>query len=518
MTRSHAERLAALPLGTVLQGDVLERLRELPDACVQAVVTDPPYGLHFMGQHWDSFSAGKGRRALDGPGRPGSMNAGAYDSRRNAEYGRFIQAVGRELFRALKPGGMCLMFGAPRRHHWQGVALELAGFEVWDTLCWLFGQGFPKSLNIGKAIDRAAGAKREVVGRRVWADGSSQEGFNVTAPATPEAAAWEGWGTALKPGWEPIICARKPVERGLSIAANVLKHGVGGIHVRACGIQVDGERPARGDWKARPAETASSYDVGSGFAVGTTTTDRWPADVLHDGGDEVLEAFAAFGPDGGTSKKSRAEIEALTEAAERGDFDDGETEEGRARAVAAMVSAAAKGMLDGPDVSSAARFFYCAKAGRGEREAGLEGLPMKRGGMVSETSGQHITRRDGGEPGQVHNHHPTVKPLALMRWLVRLVTPDGRNGRPRGIVLDPFLGSGTTACAAEIEGVDWIGIEREPDFVRIAEARVAHWRAQAPAIRAAEAAEAAEKAGGPPAEIALAEAAGQLNIPTEEES
>ena len=197
---------------TLYLGDCREVLPELGP--VDAVVTDPPYGLHFMGNDWDDFR--NGRRAEKNPnGRQSTDNSqvGSYDSRRNAEHGRFVQRAARELYRVLKPRGHLVMFGAPRRFHWQALALELAGFEVRDTLCWLFGQGFPKSLDVGKAIDREAGAEREVVGdnpnrqgraaqrggsgwARPWEHDPEAGAKKLTAPTTPEAAAWDGWGTA----------------------------------------------------------------------------------------------------------------------------------------------------------------------------------------------------------------------------------------------------------------------------------------------------------------------------------
>lgn len=446
--------MSDLPINTIVHGDLLEVLAHWPAGCVDAVVTDPPYGLHFMGQEWDGFKANTGKRVLtDGLGGA-SGDAGAYDSRRNAEYGRFMQRVGRALFRVLKPGGHVLMFGAPRRHHWQGVALELAGFDVRDTLCWLFGEGFPKSHDVSKAIDRMHGAEREVIGENPHRKGRNPDGYHdgwarpwqhdpdaramkLTAPATDDARRWQGWGTALKPGWEPVIVARKPL-RG-SVAANVLAHGTGALNVDGCRLPVaPGDEPQGGY-----GDGARPFERDAHGITHVSKEGRWPANVaLDEGAAALLDAQAgdrgAFAPVRGTEPSAAT---------------NGITQGHRARV---------EGVFHG-DTGGASRFFYCAKARRGEREAGLREAEQRG------TLGNFPD--DPGKSGalNVMNNHPTVKPLELMRWLVRLITP------PDGVVLDPFAGSGTTLCAAAMEGVRWVGIEQAERYVAIARARTAWW-------------------------------------------
>lgn len=481
------------PTGRIIQGDSLVVLRTLPAESIHAVVTDPPYGLHFMGKTWDQFGAGKNGNKKDRGGykdgreRP-HLGAGTYDPRRNAEYGRFMQAVGRELFRVLKPGGHLLMFGAPRRHHWQGVALELAGFEVRDTVCWLFGQGFPKGLNVERAL---AEATCPLPGRHFWWDytleraqaedakhGRAPRPDDHVCPTTSESAPYDGYNVALKPGWEPIIVARKPF-RG-TVAANVLEHGTGAINVGAARLEGGKRHPGNYVDRRSDCEVYGTY-ADSDRSAFDSTIGRWPANVAHDGSDEVLAAFEAFGERPGAVSNGRTGVRNVTYGPLGG-----------------------MPQRPGPgDTGSAARFFYCGKAGRTEREAGLEGFERK---ALNWSSGEQSpgTFQSEGTERNVRNNHPTVKPVALMRWLVRLVTPPG------GVVLDPFAGSGTTGCACMVEGVGFVGVEKEPDYVRIAEARLAHWRdVEGPRIRAEEAAARGE---GAPPEVAQAERAGQTSL------
>jgi site-specific DNA-methyltransferase (adenine-specific) len=405
---THPTPSAALPIGQIVQGDSLEVLRGWPAASVDTVVTDPPYGLHFMGKKWDAFPTNTGKCVTTGGLGGAAGNAGLYDSRRNAEYGRFMQRVGRALFRVLKPGAHLLMFGAPRRFHWQGVALELAGFELRDTLCWLFGEGFPKSHNLH--------------------------------------GEWEGWGTALKPGWEPILMARKPF-RG-TVAANVLAHGTGAIHVDAC-------RPTtmEGVNRMQNIQTAARSGYGGGLHGGRRAepsfAGRWPANVVLD------EAAAAL-----LDAQSGLLTSGIPSGVKAGGQDNcyGRFEGG--------IPVTGYG-----DAGGASRFFYRAKARRAEREAGLR-----------EAMGGVGALRDGARSISVANDHPTVKPVDVMRWLIRMVTPPG------GVVLDPFAGSGSTLCAAEVEGVSWLAVEQSAHYCDIARARAAHWReVEAPIIRVKEA-------------------------------
>jgi site-specific DNA-methyltransferase (adenine-specific) len=408
-----------LPLGTIVEGDALKVLRGWPDGSVHAVVTDPPYGLHIMGKAWDKFGTltggrrGKQYENGSGMGTP-STDAGSYDHRRNGEYQESMREIFTEALRVLVPGGHCVAFGGPRTFHRLTCAIEDAGFEIRDGLCWLFGEGFPKSKNLH--------------------------------------GAWEGWGTALKPGWEPIILARKPLTG--TVAANVAEHGAGALNIAACRIVDEARHNASAGNKNRAAgHTVTPVSAGSAEIHGRTSVGRWPANVVHDGSPEVLEAFAGADAGGSAPREWPG------------------------------------------DSGSAARFFYCAKARRGEREEGLEGDAHGRDAVreakrdPSREHGQAGT--DNGYnrgAGQVRNHHPTVKPIDLMRWLCWLVTPTSTPGpfsangegeeRPLpGIVLDPFAGSGTTLAAAAMDGFRWIGIEQVPEYAEIARRRAAHWGA-----------------------------------------
>jgi len=382
--------LGAGMTSTLHLGDCLEVLRAMPDKSVDAVVTDPPYGLSFMGKRWD----------YDVPS----------------------VAIWAECLRVLKPGGHLLAFAGTRTQHRMAVRIEDAGFEIRDMIAWVYGSGFPKSLDVSKAIDKAAGAERAVTGSRMGDVGIQGGNFsNKTqrgvielkdAPATTEAQQWAGWGTALKPSWECITMARKPLAG--TVAANVLEHGTGALNVDGCRVG-DGDdkgvwpitqrRHADLTWTVQPVETDA-------------TKGRWPANLIHDGSDEVVGLFPQQ---------------------QSGGFSQGMVQHSRTFNVAKGVEAERVRDARAPDTGSAARFFYIAKASRDDRDPG--------------------------------NTHPTVKPTDLMRYLCRLVTPPG------GIVLDPFMGSGSTGKAAMLEGFGFIGIEREAPSYAIAQQRIS--RAQA---------------------------------------
>jgi site-specific DNA-methyltransferase (adenine-specific) len=410
-------------------------MRGLSDASVDAIVTDPPYGLGFMGKAWDDLPPG-------------------------LEWAR-------ECLRVLKPGGHLLAFGGSRTYHRLAVAVEDAGFEVRDQMMWLYGSGFPKSLDVSKAIDKAAGVEREVVGQKLHARkgvataeqrtvvgaGSFGEAqlSDVTLPATPDAKKWSGWGTALKPAHEPIVVARKPLVG--TVAENVLRFGTGALNIDAC--RIAGGK-GTGNWKG-VTDTNIKENVFAGGWDGSVERDepnldsggvgRWPANLILDEeagrliDEQSGELMSGANPTRRGSDKFRHAY---------GDFV-GQEECERAR---------------GADAGGASRFFYCAKAGKAERNAGLDAFEINRPDNRTVT-GMGTFEEKGVQPQR--NHHPTVKPISLMAYLVRLVTP------PAGTVLDPFLGSGTTGCAAALEGFDFIGIEREPDYIAIAEARIAWW-------------------------------------------
>jgi site-specific DNA-methyltransferase (adenine-specific) len=392
---------------TLLIGDCIEQMRTLEADSVDAIVTDPPYGLEFMGKEWDGFGTPLG-------------------------FQTWSEQWAREALRVLKPGGHLLAFGGTRMYHRLAAGIEDAGFEIRDTLMWLYGSGFPKSLDVSKAIDKAAGAEREVIGTRkltgkarlvggknpngIYQDYETattlKESLDITVPSTPQAQQWQGWGTALKPAVEPIVLARKPLIG--TVAANVLTHGTGALNIDASRIGTE------------QTVTSRNGNSGGNGAYGkdervferVNPPGRWPANIL-------LDEEAAAMLDEQSGERPTGEVKPyIRDSDNRVVYNSGWGNDMKFEREASS--------------GGASRFFYVAKASRSERNAGLE-----------------------------RNIHPTVKPVALMKYLIRLVVPKG------GTVLDPFLGSGTTAVAAIEEGVEWIGCEREPEYVEIIKARVA---------------------------------------------
>ena len=416
----------------ILHGNNLDLLAAVRDNFAHAVVTDPPYGLGFMGKDWDS--------ALPDP------------------------RTWAECLRVLRPGGHLVAFGAPRLVHRLTCQIEDAGFEVRDQLLWLFGSGFPKSLDVSKAIDAAAGAVREVVGSRRTNAGNGGEGNNfltegsrspvvdITAPATPEAARWSGWGTALKPAYESIVLARKPLDG--TVAQTVQRWGTGAINVDACRVEGEGAEAGRSRHGGGTMEGASFQmpDSRSSMPAG-----RWPANLILD-----EAAGALLDQQSGTTKSTQGKPRKGAPGEGYGMTHTGAeySDSGGASRFFARV-----------DFGEVDRFMYCPKASRSEREAGLDHLPTR---VVDPSREEDAAARDNprtgaGRSGEARrNHHATVKPIDLMRWLVRLVTPPG------GMVLEPFAGSGTTPAACALEDVDCLAMELDADYVEIARARVAH--------------------------------------------
>jgi DNA modification methylase len=440
----------------VLHGDCVDLMRGMPDCSVDSIVTDPPYELGFMGKRWDAAGIA------------------------------YSLELWAEALRVLKPGGHLLAFGGTRTYHRMACAIEDAGFEIRDSIHWTYSTGFPKSLNIGKAIDKAAGAERKVVGsKRVSPKGISAaetrsataagsfggeaKDVPVTAPATDDAARWEGWGTALKPAHEPIVVARKPL-RG-TVAGNVLVWGTGGLNIDGC--RVPG---AVGDgvWHGRTAKRG--YDGGWDSTDKPNTephaAGRWPANVVFDRtAGEALDQQSGITKDGVTVLQNRkreynATSYMITDSRE------GNRGYGGGGGASRFFTQADFGPDDWP-------FVYQAKPSRKERNAGLDGLDPKRDAdRVSDSGvGGNNPRNRSNTPKT--NHHPTVKPVALMRHLVRLVTPPG------GTVLDPFAGSGTTLVAAMLEGFDAVGCEMTDEYLPIIAGRVA-WAEEQAAARSAE--------------------------------
>ena len=425
-------------INQIIHGDCFDVLKNIPDSSIDLILTDPPYGLSFMGKNWDH-------------GVPGVQF--------------WIEAL-----RVAKPGAHLFAFGGTRTFHRLAVAIEDAGWEIRDTIMWVYGSGFPKSLDVSKAIDKIAvvecpacnsiskntelesweewikktqdyggtrkewerlqdlsicnvcnstgkvrGANREVVGvagksgstRNNMAGDFAGGEYMSSVAATPEAKQWEGWGTALKPAFEPIIVARKPLTG--TVAENVLQWGTGAINV-------DGGRVGTNDGLGRPYggenKVYGSYGMERGTKTGDALTGRWPANFIHDGSKEVVGLFPETGKSSRTYKK---------QVRKRSGFKLSGSEDNVQEANAPD---------NYGDSGSAARFFYCAKASKSERGEG--------------------------------NTHPTVKPLALMKYLITLGLPPG------GIVLDPFCGSGTTALACKELGRNYICIEKELEYYRIA--------------------------------------------------
>jgi len=510
----------------ILQADA--RAIPLADCSVHAIVTDPPYGLEFMGKEWDKLAVPK-------PGNLGGFADGNKPSfERVSSHLPSMQAWhetwAREALRVLKPGGHLLAFGGTRTHHRLMVALEDAGFEIRDCLMWLYGSGFPKSLDVSKAIDKAAGVEREKIGPRIRlgdtrAYGDRNRGMDflirsrddndsVTTASSDHAKEWQGWGTALKPAWEPIILARKPLAEK-NVAANVLAHGTGALNVDGCRIagtwttwQIRDGKPLAPN---QPAQ--SSVGWGNGYVAEQSPLGRWPANVVlsHSDGCELVgmkkvkgsriesasnhdfEAFAGGGLGGPRPARGIGDADGLEsvedwrcveECAVRlldeqsGELKSGDRTGKRSQPKTKHTYGQFAMCDETPsvgDTGGASRFFYTAKASRSEREEGLGYMAPKLHGMSGGAVGAVGRGEEYGE-GQgiglnrtrrVRNTHPTVKPVALMRWLLRLVTPPG------GLVLDPFAGSGSTLVAARLESINAVGFDLSAEYVAIAEARLA---------------------------------------------
>jgi site-specific DNA-methyltransferase (adenine-specific) len=384
-------------LNTVIYSDNIKYLKTLPENFCDSIVTDPPYGLKFMGKKWD------------------------YDVPSVKQWS--------ECLRVLKPGGHVLSFSGTRTQHRMACNIEDAGFEIRDMLAWIYGSGFPKSLNIGKAIDKKKGKERKITGQHtgcgIKSSGGSKKrnipkgykssafsGFKHDIPATPEAERWDGWGTALKPAMEPITLARKPIKG--TIADNVMEYGVGGLNINGCRVP-----SKQGEYDIRHYKNEDCFQnkekKKSKFQIKSQPTGRFPANIIHDGSDEVEKIFP-----GKTSGKPC----------------------GRRNAENNIYGKYKTGLeITGfGDNGSASRFFYVSKADKKER----------------------------GE----YNNHPTVKPIDLIRYLCRLITPPG------GIIIDPWGGSGTTGIASYLEGFNFIVIDNDIKSVGIARQRIREYMDQ----------------------------------------
>lgn len=398
----------------LLVGDCLEQMKTLSDNSVDAVVTDPPYGLSFMNKKWD----------YDVP----SVD------------------IWREVYRVLKPGGHVLSFGGTRTYHRMVVNIEDAGFEIRDQVQWIYGSGFPKSHNVSKAIAKLNGEELASVGE--GRSGASSRAFQseekTTAgkyKITKANNKWDGWGSALKPANEPICLARKPLEKGFTLAENVLKYRTGAINVDGCRIKTEEKL----NYSKSLVQNVTWAKSGTGEQ---NPQGRWPANVLFDeDAAEMLDAQS--GP-----IKTKLPFKKVSEHT----FGVGDEQVHKGQKFESQ-----KGL--GITVPGASRFFYVAKASKKERNAGLEGM-----------SRQFTKTMNGGIGGREHNpdeptaynqnFHPTVKPIKLMEYLITLITP------PNGTVLDPFMGSGSTGVAARRLGFDFIGCEMSEEYVQIATKRI----------------------------------------------
>jgi len=440
----------------IICGDSLKVLKDFEDNYFDSVITDPPYGLSFMGKKWD------------------------YD----------VPSVDlwKEVYRVLKPGGHLLSFAGSRTYHRMAVNIEDAGFEIRDMLGWLYGSGFPKSHNIGKAVDKLQGNERETLTeiqkenlfeKEKEIDSvdikakptyhSQNVGGNITKidtiNKTKGNSQWEGWGTALKPAHEPIVMARKPFNT--SVAENVLTHGTGGINIDECRVNFMNEQDYNESVGKNQHSKYKNSIMRNPAKNGIYSPDkrkpkdykpegRFPANIIHDGSEEVLEIF----PETKSGKlKHNSEIQ------RKGMSSDGSSFNSKNSGFNVNKG---QGLANFGDSGSAARFFYCAKASKAERNMGLDNLAWEKENFETKKAGGMSGRNDGsmGSITYNKNHHPTVKPIKLMEYLVRLVTPK------EGIVLEPFAGSGTTLIACKQQGFNYIGIEKEQEYCDIAEARL----------------------------------------------
>lgn len=397
----------------------LDLLSQLESNTIHSCVTDPPYGWKFMGRKWD------------------------YEIPSVEEW--------KEVYRVLKPGAYALVCCGTRTQHRMAVNLEDAGFEIRDVIAWVYGSGFPKSLNLGKAIDDMQGNDREVIGTNQ--SGSQRNCMNGDFAGgkyeiTKGQSEWEGWGTALKPAMELWTLCRKPFKG--NVASNVLMHHTGAINIDASRVPLNGEEPPSGSAHRVYSSNQFNYEPIYGSNTETNPMGRYPANFIHDGSDEVTKLFpseaGAYAPvSSGQNGKSKGIY---------GDFnqkgDDGDT------------------FYD--DSGSAARFFYCAKASEAERNEGLYGFEVKVNTDRQNDSTSLANRLHN--KSKKRNNHPTVKPVRLMRYLCRLITPPG------GTVIDPFCGSGTTVVGAIVEGFNYIACDDDINSINIARARELHHKRQ----------------------------------------
>ncbi|MBA7648628.1 hypothetical protein ES703_56416 [subsurface metagenome] len=562
----------------ILKGDCIEVMKAMKPNSVDAMVTDPPYGLEFMNKDWDKLQKsvikegcqwwegefkGTGFKKL--PQSTGSRNfkckkCGHYkhsgtpckcdspdwqDSTimKQHEMQLWHTRWLTEAYRVLKPGGSMLVMGGTRTFHRLMCAIEDSGFIIKDTLMWLYGSGFPKAQDLGKMIDKRMGKEREVVGRAkhpTSKDRTSEKSpyqnedhfvanYNLTAPSTDLAKHWDGFKVGgIKPAYEPIIWAVKPPEG--SYVDNVLKHGVGAVNVDECRVGYQDDEPNlrenKGNWKkAKVCNKAIWNSGGIGERTSPQSKGRFPANVILSHHPECVQVGMkrVKGIKGGRANQTTSNkygeyankwekrdpgyadpngyeqieswdchpdcaVRLLDEQSKKGGIHSAGGKRNAGIAIQKNPQSMFHGEKGSPrngmrfgDSGGASRFFYCAKVSRSERNAGLEGMEEKDSNYRTDYRPKAIDSGDKGQDtpfagtnrsGGIKNNHPTVKPIKLFEWLIRLVTREGQ------IVLDPFIGSGTTIIAAHNTGRKCVGIEKEGEYLEIARRRATHWRSR----------------------------------------
>lgn len=446
---------------TLYLGDNLAVMATVPDNSVDAVVTDPPAGISMMGKKWDHDKGGR------------------------TQWIAWMTQVAAECRRILKPGGHALVWAIPRTAHWTATAWEDAGFEVRDRIAFCTGSGFPKSLDVSKALDKREGAEREVIGSKKLTgmtpdrpnfganDRSNGQGSGfrpgdiaITAPATAAARQWDGWGSSLKPAIEDWYLLRKPLDG--TIAGNVLKHGTGGLNIGACRVGTDGEAvPVFDTSGGRKFEQTHTQPDRKTRQVGTSQVGRFPAHFIHDGSPEVVECFPVSKPTKPHQITSRVESYEGYGSITRKNGDVVNYDEGSAPLSAARYFQTCPDT--DPEDFVARRLVYGAKANKRDRDEGLDNFEKRQAGHIAiraNDEGNWSAAKNPNHPRA--NHHPTVKSTSLMTYLCRLICPPG------GTILDPFAGSGSTGKAALLEGFGFIGIEQDPEYLAICAARIRH--------------------------------------------
>ena len=442
----------------LMLGDNIESLKKLPDNSIDSVVTDAPYGLgkeqdmNIVLKDWVE----KGYSEIKGKGFMGK------------EWDAYVPqpAFWKEVYRVLKPGGHVLSFFGTRTYDIGTMAMRLAGFEIRDQIMWIYASGFPKSLNIGKAFDKKNGNEREVVGETAPRGGAIHGGgqsVGIPDIITKGSSQYEGWGTALKPANEPICLARKPLSEK-TIVDNVIKWGTGGINIDGCRIGTEGatkrSHQAEYDKTEDGKEDRSENWMRKGHNIVELNEGRFPANILFDEtAAEMLDKQMPF--TSVTGKRSQKSIDNCIESRKESK---GKTQCDTGGNITKITEYA-------NDKGGASRFFYVAKVGKKERNLGLDNFEDKESvlpGLNTFDEEGNRLRNDGSviPPLVAKNNHPTLKPINLMTYLCRLITPQG------GIVLDPFMGSGSTGISACLEGFRFVGMELDEDYFKIAEARV----------------------------------------------